>query len=321
MKTQFMLAQIGKTAQKAALVLALFFLGCAAVQAQTPRSGGPTIPGSVSPMPGGMGPAPGAGPSPHSGPAPAAGPSGSFQGSSDKLGPGDQVRITVFRYPDLTTEVRLSENGSITFPMVGEVRLNGMSTEAAASRIAQRLKDGKFLNNPQVQVALLQLRSRQVSVLGDVARPGRYPLEDASTKITDVIAMAGGMGTLASDIVTVVSTRGGKQVKTDVNVPGIMTGRQGEKNIDLQNGDTVFVPRAPVFYIYGEVTRGGVYKLEERMTVMQAISLGGGLTVRGSERRLVVRRKGGDGKYGEYSGKLTDVVQSDDVIFVKESFF
>jgi polysaccharide export outer membrane protein len=242
------------------------------------------------------------------------------QGARDTLGPGDQVRITVFRYPDLTTETRVSEQGTINFPMVGEVRLSGLTTEAAGARVAQKLKDGKFLNNPQVQVALLQLRSRQVSVLGDVARPGRYPLEDTSTKLTDIIAMAGGMSTLASDVVTVMSSRGGKTVKTEVNVPGVMKGT-AEKNIDIQSGDTIFVPRAPVFYIYGEVQRGGVYKLEEKMNIMQAISLGGGITLRGSDRRLVVRRRMPDGKYTEHGGKLTDAVQADDVIYVKESFF
>jgi polysaccharide export outer membrane protein len=248
--------------------------------------------------------------------APAAAPT-----ARDTLGPGDQVRITVFRYPDLTTEARISDQGSIAFPMVGEVQLSGLTAEQGAQRIAQKLKDGKFLLNPQVQMSLLQLRSRQVSVLGDVARPGRYALEDTSARLTDIIAMAGGMSNLAADTVTIVSSRGGKPIKTEVNVPALMKGADLQKNIDIQNGDTIFVPRAPVFYIYGEVQRGGVYKLEDKMTVMQAISLGGGITLRGSDRRLVVRRKGSNGEYTESGGKLTDQVHPDDVIYVKESFF
>lgn len=239
----------------------------------------------------------------------------------DTLGPGDQVRITVFRYPDLTTEARISDQGSIAFPMVGEVKLAGLTAEAGAQRIAQKLKDGKYLLNPQVQMSLLQLRSRQVSVLGDVARPGRYALEDTSARLTDIIAMAGGMSNLAADTVTIMSNRGGKQIKTEVNVPSLMKGVEVQKNVDIQNGDTIFVPRAPVFYIYGEVQRGGVYKLEDKMTIMQAISLGGGITLRGSDRRLLVRRKGSNGEYSESGGKLTDVVHPDDVIYVKESFF
>jgi polysaccharide export outer membrane protein len=239
----------------------------------------------------------------------------------DTLGPGDSVRITVFRYPDLTTEARISDKGTINFPMVGEVALNGLTADAAGSRIASRLKEGKFLLNPQVQVSLLQLRSRQVSVLGEVARPGRYPLEDTSAKLTDVLALAGGLGPLAADKVAVVSNRAGKQMKTEVDVPALMRGAGVEKNFDIQNGDTIFVPRAPVFYIYGEVQRGGAYKLEPSMSVMQAISVGGGLTLRGSDRRLEVRRKTPDGQTKQASIKLTDNVQPDDVIYVKESFF
>ena len=239
----------------------------------------------------------------------------------DALGPGDSLRVTVFRYPDLTTEVRVSDKGTIVFPLVGEVQVGGLTADALGTRIAQRLRDGKFLINPQVSVALLQLRSRQVSVLGDVARPGRYPLEDASAKVTDILAMAGGLGPLAADTITVMSSQGGKTVKTEVDLPSVMRSAQMDKNIDIRNGDTVFVPRAPVFYIYGEVQRGGVYKLENKMSIMQAISVGGGITLRGSDRRLQVRRRTSDGEWRESSAQLFDVVQADDVIYVKESFF
>lgn len=293
------------------------------VPAQAPARGG-----SLNAVPNGAAPnagVPNAGvpiAAPHAGsPMQSAPAAPSAGGARDTLGPGDQVRVTVFRYPDLTTEARISDQGSITFPMVGEVKLAGLTAEAGAARIAQKLKEGKFLLNPQVQMSLLQLRSRQVSVLGDVARPGRYALEDTSTRLTDIIAMAGGMSNLASDTVTIMSNRGGKPIKTEVNVPALMKGAETARNVDIQNGDTVFVPRAPVFYIYGEVQRGGVYKLEDKMTIMQAISLGGGITLRGSDRRLVVRRKGADGQYNESGGKLTDVVHPDDVIYVKESFF
>ncbi len=243
------------------------------------------------------------------------------QSPRDTLGTGDTVRVTVFRYPDLTTEARISEKGAIVMPLIGEVNIKGLSADDAGARIAQRLKDGKFLINPQVGVALLTLRSRQVSVLGDVARPGRYALEDPSAKLTDVLAMAGGMGPLAADNVTIMSNRGGKSVKTQVNLPSVMHDSQMQQNVDIQSGDTVFVPRAPVFYIYGEVQHGGAYKLEQGITVMQAISLGGGITLRGSERRIEIRRRGPDGQWQEAGAKLADAVKPDDVIYVKESFF
>jgi polysaccharide export outer membrane protein len=94
-----------------------------------------------------------------------------------------------------------------------------------------------------------------------------------------------------------------------------------EKSFDLQNGDTVYIERAPVFYVYGEVLRGGAYPVSQNLTVMQAISLGGGITPRGSDRRVKLRRTGPDGKVVETDAKLQDIVQQDDVIFVKESLF
>ena len=89
----------------------------------------------------------------------------------------------------------------------------------------------------------------------------------------------------------------------------------------LQNGDTVYIERAPVFYIYGEVARAGAYRVEPNMTVMQAIAAGGGITPRGSQRRLSLTRTAPDGKVTELSPKLTDTVQAGDVLFVKESIF
>ena len=226
-----------------------------------------------------------------------------------KLGAGDAVRVIVFQQPDLTTEARVTEKGTIPMPLLGEVKIAGMTQAEAASKIAADLRNGKYLKNPQVSIAVTTLRSRQVSVLGLVARPGRYALDDTSVRVTDVLAAAGGIAPGGSDTVTVV--RNGKQEKVDVVT----------RSYSLQNGDTVYVERAPVFYIYGEVPRGGAYRLEPNMTVVQAIAAGGGITPRGSDRRLKLRRTGPDGKVVETDTKLQDAVQADDVIFVKEALF
>jgi polysaccharide export outer membrane protein len=231
------------------------------------------------------------------------------QGSGEKLGVGDAIRVTVFQQPDLTTEARISDKGTIPMPLIGETKVAGMSQQDAASSIAGKLKDGKYLKNPQVSIALTTLRSRQVSVLGLVTRPGRYALDDTSNKLTDVIAAAGGIAAGGSEQVTVV--RNGQPHKVDLLA----------KAFDLQNGDTVQVERAPVFYVYGEVAHGGAFRLENDMTVMQAIAAGGGITPRGSERRIKLRRPGADGKLAEADAALHDKVKADDVIFVKEALF
>jgi polysaccharide export outer membrane protein len=142
-----------------------------------------------------------------------------------------------------------------------------------------------------------------------VVRPGRYPLEEASVKLPDIIAAAGGIAAGGTEAVTVI--REGKAQKVSALA----------KDFELKGGDTVYIDRAPVFYIYGEVARSGAYPVTPNLTVMQALSVGGGLTPRGSDRRLKLRRLGADGKVLERDAGLQDVVQADDVIFVRESLF
>ena len=237
------------------------------------------------------------------------------------LGPGDTVRITAYRYPELTTEVRLSEKGTVSVPLIGEAKLQGMTPEEAASHIAARMKRGDFLLDPQIGVAVVQARSRQVSVLGFVARPGRYVLDGTSARLSDVIALAGGLQPTASDLVTVQRHAHGKGQAMSVDMAAVMQGGDSRQNIEVQSGDSIFVPRAPVFYIYGEVARGGAYRLEADMTVTQAIALAGGITPRGSESRLEVRRRAADGQWKHLPVRLLDRVSPDDVVFVRESLF
>ncbi len=237
------------------------------------------------------------------------------------LGAGDTVRITVFRHPDLSTEVRIAEDGKANVPLLGPVALAETTPEEASRQIAGLLKKGNYLVNPQVDVAVLEARSRQVSVLGFVTRPGRYPLEGSSAKVTDVLAMAGGLVPAASDTAVVTRTRKGKSESFSVDLASIIQRGDATKDIEVGSGDSVFVPKAPVIYVYGEVTRGGSYRLEPGMTVMQAISVAGGISPRGSERRIKLRRKEADGGWKETAAKPLDGVAADDVIYVRESLF
>ena len=230
-------------------------------------------------------------------------------GQVQKLGNGDAVRVTVFQQPDLTTEARVSDKGTIMLPLVGETKIGGLTQQEAGKQIATAYQKGKFLKNPQVTVSITTVRSRQVSVLGAVARPGRYALDDTSSQLADVIAAAGGISPTGADTVTVI--RDGKPQKV------ALIGR----SFDLKGGETIHVEKAPVFYVYGEVLRSGAYRVEPGMTVMQAIAAGGGISPRGSERRIKLRRAGADGKLVETDAKLRDVVKPDDVIYVKEALF
>jgi len=126
---------------------------------------------------------------------------------TEKLGVGDAIRVTVFQQPDLTTEARISEKGAIAMPLIGEQKVAGKSGADAAKQIADALKNGKYLKDPQVSIALVTLRSRQVSVLGQVARPGRYALDDTSSQLVDVLAAAGGVMLTVAAIAAFVPAR------------------------------------------------------------------------------------------------------------------
>jgi polysaccharide export outer membrane protein len=239
----------------------------------------------------------------------------------ETLGAGDSIRISVFQNPDLGLETRLSARGTITYPLLGEVALAGQTPAQAGERIAAALRSRQFLRDPQVSVSLLQVRSRQVSVLGEVARPGRYALEDASPRLTDILALAGGIAAGGGDEVIVLGRRDGEAHQLRVDVPAMVRSGDLSQDVELQSGDTVYVLRAPVFYVYGEVQRAGAYRLEPGLRVMNALSLGGGLTARGTERAPRIHRRLADGSVRVIEARLADPVQPGDVIHFGESLF
>jgi polysaccharide export outer membrane protein len=237
------------------------------------------------------------------------------------LGPGDVIRVGVYQNPDLALETRISEQGQISFPLVGTVSLGGLSTPAAEQKIAKMLRDGGFVLKPQVNVTLMQVRSAQISILGQVGKPGRYPIEQVNSKVSEMIAAAGGVVPGAADVVTVVGTRNGKAVKFDIDLPAILQSGKSELDAVVANGDILYVDRAPMVYIYGEVQRPGAFRLERSMTVMQALAQGGGLTQRGTERGLRIHRRDANGALRVIEPKMNDMVERDDVIYVRESVF
>ena len=238
-----------------------------------------------------------------------------------RLGPGDGVKISVFQNPDLSLETRVSETGVISYQLVGSVHIGGLSVAAAEQAIAEGLRKGGFVLQPQVTLVLQQVRGAQVSVLGQVARPGRYPLESTTMKVTDALALAGGGSPQAGDKVILTGMRNGRRVRAEIDVTELFVSWTPEKDVPIQAGDTLYVHRAPQFYVYGEVQRAGAYRVERQMTVLQALSLGGGLNPRGTERGIRIHRRGEDGATRILTPQLNDAVQPDDVIVVREALF
>ena len=236
------------------------------------------------------------------------------------LGPSDVVRISVYGNPDLSLETRVSESGTITFPLVGQVGVGGLSVAAAEKKIGNLLEGGGFLKKAQVNILVTMVQSQQVSVLGQVNRPGRYPLEGRRS-LMDILATAGGIAADGGDTVSLIRKRDGKTTKDVIDIIQIIRTAELSQDYDLAGNDVVYVERAPRFYIYGEVQRPGMFRLERSMTVVQALSSGGGLSPRGTERGMVIQRRDGTGKLQVIPAKRDDLLQIDDVVFVKESWF
>lgn len=242
-------------------------------------------------------------------------------GAEYRLAAGDSVRITVFQNPDLSIETRLSEAGTISFPLLGTVRLAGMTTGQAERRIADGLRDGNFVKQPQVSVLVSQVRGNQVSVLGQVGRPGRYPIETGELRLTDLLATAGGISATGSDVVTVVGTRNGKPFRAEVDLPKVFAPDRRGDDVLLKNDDVVWVDRAPTIFLYGEVQRPGAQRLERGLTVLQALATVGGVTQRGTEKGIRLHRRGTDGKVQITQPAMDDALRDGDVLYVRESLF
>ncbi len=238
-----------------------------------------------------------------------------------RLGSGDAIRVVVFQSPDLTLETRVAEDGVITYPLVGTIKLGGLDLDAAAAWISKALEGGGFLRKPQVTIQLLQIRGSKISVLGQVNRPGSFALETFNMRVSQVLAEAGGLAPTGDDRLILTGQRDGKPFRREIDIDSLYRSNQAELDVTLAGGDTVYVPRAPTFYIYGEVTRPGNYRIERNMTMRQALAAGGGLTARGTERRLKVVRKDEAGAEQKVSVSLEDRVTPNDVIYVTESIF
>ena len=237
------------------------------------------------------------------------------------LGPGDLLKITVFKNTDLSLDVRVSDAGSIGYPLIGAVPVSGLTLDAAERKIAKMLQDGGFVVNPQISILLTQGFNDLVSVIGEVNKSGRYSTEQSGGHLSGMLASAGGISPTGSELVTVTGERNGKPFRREVDIVKMSSSGNAGDDIELFGGDTVFVRKQPLFYIYGQVQKPDQYPLHSGMTVMQALATGGGVTGKGTQRGIVRHRRDATGKVKEESVSLDDDVQDKDVIYVKESLF
>ena len=246
------------------------------------------------------------------------------------IGAQDQLKITVFDEPDLSTNYRVDSDGMITFPLIGRVPARGLTLSEFQDRLIARLTAG-YIRNPQVRVEIDQYKSQNVFVIGEVRTPGKMTMTGTMSLI-EALAMAGSPTAAASNELVVVHPRRPKAEGTPtlpeddrdaettrVNIKDLQVGKAGQ-NIVLQDGDTIYVPKAQTFYITGQVRNPGSYVLDPGMTVLQAISLAGGLTERGSDRGIKIIRIV-DGRRREIDVREADSVLANDTIQIRQKFF
>ncbi len=243
------------------------------------------------------------------------------------LSPGDVVRITVYGNSDLTTVARIAANGSITFPLIGDLNIGGLTTAESERTISRLLDQRGFVKSAQVSIFVeerSEISGLSVTILGQVKTSGRFPLRDGTIEgvqtLIDLLAIAGGVNDNAADYLYLVRQQGENSQNTRVDLVELLRSGDIDENVNLADGDIVLVPGMDVFYIYGEVTRPGRYRLERGMTVMQALSVASGTTRVGNEKGIVLNRKGVGG-LKESEADLDDELQPDDVIYVKQRFF
>jgi polysaccharide export outer membrane protein len=220
------------------------------------------------------------------------------------------------RYP-------VNTDGAFTFPMLGRVQVAGLTPRAIEDRLAGLLADG-YLKNPQVTVEVESYRSQTVTVTGEVRTPGKIPLTGQMT-LLDVIVQAGSLTPTAGSELQITRQRpssGGQAASPELIRVAYADVQNGKANqtVVLRDGDTIFVPKAEPFFVTGHVRNPGSYPLERGMTVLQALSVAGGVSDRGSDKRIKIVRMV-QGKKIEVAAKLTDPVQPGDTIVVPQRFF
>jgi polysaccharide biosynthesis/export protein len=233
------------------------------------------------------------------------------------LTPQDSVSIKVVNQPDMDTTTRVETDGTISFPYVGRIRAAGLSEDQVAHVIERQLASRQIVTDPHVLVEVTTYGT-QASVQGQVSVPGVYTL-DRPTNLTQLLSRAGGMRDSALGGTVSVRRAGGAIQKFDSK--DVQAGRGPGANLRIANNDEIFVDLAPFYYIYGYVGKTGEYPLLRPITVQQAISIGGGLATLGSEWRIKIKRKSGNGQTYEVPASLDDQVEAGDTIIVSERIF
>jgi polysaccharide export outer membrane protein len=238
------------------------------------------------------------------------------------------LRITIYGHGDLPPEVVLSADGSFIYPFIGPVQAAGLTVPQLTAAMARRLAEG-YLVDPQLTMAVTQYSSQQVYVLGAVKAPGVQMLKRHTT-LLELIAAAGGPTPEAGAEVILARgqqqdearSTGRSQSNTEavrVNLEKLLAGEVPQR-LEIERGDTIYIPKGAFFFIAGEVQKPGRYPLERDTTAAKALILAGGPNKFAAPKRATVQRFV-DGQRLEYHADLNDVLQADDILVIPQSLF
>jgi polysaccharide biosynthesis/export protein len=243
--------------------------------------------------------------------------------SAVRLGTGDLIEVTVYNVPELETKIRVNSDGNVNLPLINDVHVNGLTLEEAEAAIEQRLDRGGFVKNPHVQIFVHEYTSQGASILGEVAKPGVYPIL-GDQKLFSLISAAGGFTDRAGKNITI--TRRGQQ---PITVPiSHNLEDHSDSNIAVLPGDTIIVRRADVVYVVGDVGRPSGFLMDSgHISVLQAIALAGGANSTANLSAARIIRKGPTGLSSVpvplkklMQAKTNDLpMEADDILFVPAS--
>lgn len=228
------------------------------------------------------------------------------------LGPGDVVEVSVLGRDEFRPRVQVQVDGTIQLPFINTLQAQNLTVLQLRERVRQQLKDGGYYADPVVAVNVATYASRYVIVLGEVGAPGLVPV-DRAYRVSEILARVGGAKDNGADV---LSLRRASGEELTLNLRAIATGGDADDPI-VNPGDKLFVPTAETFYIYGQVTAPGTYKVDRDMSLRKALARGGGLTSLGSEKRVKVFRGGEE----IVRFKPNDMIKGGDVVVVGERFF
>ena len=242
-----------------------------------------------------------------------------------RIGPGDELEVTIFAASDLSAHGRVDSDGNISIPLLGSIHVGGMTSAEAGQAIAGKLQQDHVVNHPQVSVFVKEYTNGEISVAGEVNKPGVYSALGPH-RLLDILQTAGGVTDKAGDSLT-ISHRGATDVATiELSQDAVL---MAQRNIELQPGDTVIVAKAGIVYVLGEVYRPGGYISNSRggFTVLQVMAAAGGPTRVAAEGKTIMMRRKENGLQGipvplgkMLRGKQSDVaVLPDDILYVPSS--